>query len=378
MQQLSRIVSGARHCICYEGYTLESPSLANLLSQKAGAGVQVNVLLEGGPVGGISELEKWCAHKVESGGGRVYFMVNDRNGAHARYRFVHSKLLIVDDSIAGIGTENLAVGGMPEDPLNDGTGGSRGVWVFTDAAQIVARAKEIWNNDSNPGRQDIYRWNASDTKYGLPPSDYTPPPPFDWEVYQARFRQVANVRAAEIELVTAPEATLRPDGILSLIDSAGSGDELLVEYLEQQPHWGKSQSSREDDPNVYLERLIEAARRGAKVRILLDSFFDSPSSSMSNRATVEYISEVASQEHIDLEAKPGNPAWHGLHNKMILASVGGKEWLAVGSLNGSEVSCKDNREVILIAQSSDGFDFLKQVFDQDWSNPNYWNDGTDP
>ena len=376
-EKMLGVISGARNCIYYEGYTLENPSIAQALAQKAQSGVRVAVLLEGGPVGGVSELEKWCAQTIENSGGQVYFMVNDRNGAHARFRFLHSKLLIVDDSLVGVGTENIAIGSMPDDPLNDGTGGSRGVWVFTDAQAIVNRAKEIWSMDADPSRQDVFRWNASDGKYGPPPADYTPPPPFDWKVYQIEFPQTLTAQASQLELLTAPEATLRPDGILQLIDSAGSGDEVLLEYLEQQPRWGKSSATVQEDPNVYLEHLIDAARRGARVRLLLDSFFDSPSSRMSNRATVDYVETVASDEGLDLSARLGNPAWHGLHGKMVLARISGKGWIAAGSLNGSEVSCKDNREVVLIAQSDQGFAFLKQVFDRDWANPNHWDDGTD-
>jgi hypothetical protein len=38
-----------------------------------------------------------------------------------------------------------------------------------------------------------------------------------------------------------------------------------------------------------LQLLIDAALRGPKVRLLLDSFFDQPEANRSNRATVEYL-----------------------------------------------------------------------------------------
>jgi hypothetical protein len=55
-----------------------------------------------------------------------------------------------------------------------------------------------------------------------------------------------------------------------------------------------------------LQLLIEAARRGAKVRLLLDSFFDEPEALRSNQATVEYLAAVAAAEGIDMVGATGN------------------------------------------------------------------------
>ena len=57
--------------------------------------------------------------------------------------------------------------------------------------------------------------------------------------------------------------------------------------------WGDGDSNPIADPNPRLQLLIDAARRGAKVRVLLDSFFDEPEANRSNQATVEYLETVA-------------------------------------------------------------------------------------
>ena len=95
-----------------------------------------------------------------------------------------------------------------------------------------------------------------------------------------------------------------------------------------------------------MEAYIAAARRGAKVRVLLDAYFDNQEldSPRSNLRTVEYLSYVAQSEGLDLQARRGNPTGQGIHNKMVLAQIGGKGWAIVGSLNGGEVSAKLNRE----------------------------------
>jgi hypothetical protein len=47
-------------------------------------------------------------------------------------------------------------------------------------------------------------------------------------------------------------------------------------------YWGAVDSNPITDPNPRLQLLIEAARRGAKVRLLLDSYFDEPEALRSN------------------------------------------------------------------------------------------------
>ncbi len=56
---------------------------------------------------------------------------------------------------------------------------------------------------------------------------------------------------------------------------------------------------------------MAAARRGARVRILLDSFFDDLTSSRSNLRTEEYLTSMARLEGLDLEVRRGNPTGLG-------------------------------------------------------------------
>ena len=122
------------------------------------------------------------------------------------------------------------------------------------------------------------------------------------------------------------------------------------------------------DPNPRLQAYINAARRGAKVRVLLDAYFDDQdlNSPRSNLRTVEYLTSVAGVEHLDLEAKRRNPTGQGIHNKMVLAQIGGKGWVVAGSLNGGEVSAKLNREMALLVASDQAYTYLADVFWYDW------------
>ncbi len=119
------------------------------------------------------------------------------------------------------------------------------------------------------------------------------------------------------------------------------------------------------DPNPRLDAYIAAARRGATVRVLLDAFFDDLASPRSNLRTVEYLNYIARAEGLDLQARRGNPTV-GIHNKLVLAQIGGRGWTVAGSLNGGEVSAKLNREVALLVGSDEVYAYLADVFWYDW------------
>ena len=62
------------------------------------------------------------------------------------------------------------------------------------------------------------------------------------------------------------------------------------------------------------------------MRVLLDAFFDNQDldSPRSNLRTVEYLTAVAQAEGLDLQARRRNPTGQGIHNKMVLAQIGGQ------------------------------------------------------
>jgi cardiolipin synthase A/B len=121
------------------------------------------------------------------------------------------------------------------------------------------------------------------------------------------------------------------------------------------------------NPDPRLEMLIDAARRGAQVRVLLDSFFDDEDGRRSNRATVDYVRAIAAAEGLDLEARLGNPTGRGIHAKLVLVRVDGETWSAVGSLNGGKISHKVNREVLLLTDAPTVYARLAEIFHWDWA-----------
>lgn len=365
---VSRTLASAHESIAIESYSFEHPAVAEALAAQARRGVTVTVLLEGDPVGGITDQERYCAQVIEAAGGQVWFMAGDRNDAtHKRYAQLHAKFAVIDQRLLLLSSENFSGESMPDDDKADDTAGRRGAALLTDARPLVDHALAVFWADFDPSNHsDLVRWAAADPKYGAPPAGFTPARDFGGNTYQlVQPRPRAVTASFNAQVVQAPEAALLPPelgGVLGLLAQAGPGDTVLVQQLFERVHWGAGDATPQTAPNPRLAAMIDAARRGATVRLLLDAYFDRGD----NAATVAYVSQVAQAEGLNLQARLGNPTGNGVHNKMVLVQAGSRGWVHVGSLNGGEASTKRNRELALQVQSDAVFDYLAAAFWQDW------------
>jgi phosphatidylserine/phosphatidylglycerophosphate/cardiolipin synthase-like enzyme len=374
---ISDDLGSARQSIKMEMYTFDNFMLADVVTRALGRGVSVTILLEGGPVGGLEDDERWICQQIEIRGGQCWFMITDTSGGnkiHARYDYLHAKMIIVDDRAVAIGSENLSPRTLTYDDPSDGTNGHRGLYVLTDASGVVSRTLDIWNADFDPvHHRDLYRWNISDTLYGPPQQiGFVPFYTLTLSGYKIRYpAPLALTAPLTFELLTAPESALRAsDSLLGLINRSGAGDTIDVEQLDEPPYWGPSSSNPIDDPNIRLQALIAAASRGAQVRLLLDRYFDDGLLPTSNAATQTYVDSLRALSPTlmsNLEVRLGDPAGYGIHNKMFLFNIGGRKVVHAGSLNGTEISSKLNREVALQVESSAAYDYVRPMFEYDWA-----------
>ncbi len=103
-----KFVNGAKHTLWIESYQLNSWIFARTLISVMHHGVSVRILLEGAPVGGIDEREKYVVNTLWKHGAKIRFMKNnDTLHISSRYRFVHSKIIIRDENATLISTENF-------------------------------------------------------------------------------------------------------------------------------------------------------------------------------------------------------------------------------------------------------------------------------
>jgi len=365
-------INKATSSIYYEGYTFTNAHLVDAIVNRmqANPGMTVTILLEGEPVGGIDDQERWACQQIESAGGQCWFMFTDgASEIHDRYNYQHGKWMVIDERLLLTGSENVTYSSMPADDKTDGTEGNRGVWLFTDSPTAVAHALDLFRHDLDPAHhKDLFRWTASDPNYGAPPSGFVPDYSSGGTTYAVQFPTPFSTSGTfAFEIVQSPENSLRnQDSLLGMVARAGAGDTVLVEQLYEHTYWGPTDSNPATDPNPRLEAYIAAARRGAQVRILLDSVYNDPGSPRSNTATCDYVNDIASTEGLDLECRLGNPTGTGIHNKMVLVWAGGRGYVHTGSINGSENSCKNNRELAVQVQSDEAYAYLAKVFWFDW------------
>lgn len=367
---VSDTLGAAQDQLLIQSYTFENTELARVVAERAAAGVSVTLLLEGSPAGeGITDQERWVCREIETHGGRCLFMISDEgNKIHDRYRYQHAKFMVIDHRIVMIGSENPSPDAMPADEKGDGTAGRRGVYLITDAPEIVTHLETMFRLDADlENHKDI----AGFELVGPPPEGFTPVTATNRITYSV-FAAVPLAVQGEMvfEVVQSPENALRDQGgLLGLLARAGPGDRVMVEQMHEPLHWGNGDSNPANDPNLRLEGYLAAARRGADVRVLLDEFFGSTEAD--NREPCAYLNAWAKEEGLRLKCALANPSGMGIHNKMVLAGIGGKGYVHVGSINGSELSNKGNREVALQVQSDQAFTFLAEVFERDWPDVVY-------
>jgi phosphatidylserine/phosphatidylglycerophosphate/cardiolipin synthase-like enzyme len=367
-------IQSAQTSIQVEGYLFTHRRLAEGLVARQNAGVAVTALLEGAPVGGISDQERWACQQIEAAGGACYFLVEgtDAQGPiHDRYTNLHAKFMVIDGVRYLGGSENFTCASMPDDSKTNGTSGHRGMWLDTTAPVVVARALDIMAHDLDPAdHREVKRWSASDPVHGAPPPGYVPSYCAGGTVFPVIFPTPFTTSGSfGFEVVQAPENSLHDQAaLLGMLARAGAGDSVLAEQLYEWNYWGLDASNPTADPNVRLEAYINAARRGATVRILLDGTQNGSQSRGGNTGTASYANTIAQNEGLDLQVRVWSPCANcDLHNKTVLVQDGGQSWVHVGSINGSEDSSKENREIALQVGSTALYNFLANVFWRDWA-----------
>ena len=115
--------------------------------------------------------------------------------------------------------------------------------------------------------------------------------------------------------------------------------------------------------------LIDAARRGCEVRVLMDASYYNiePDDPIDNDDTAEYINEIALAEGLDMEAKIVTQSEHDftkIHNKGMIVD----NKVLISSINWNLNSVTKNRETGIIIENVQAADFFTEIFDYDWKD----------
>ncbi len=322
-------------------------------------GVEVKILLEGGPVNGIADEERYIASKTVTAGGAVRFMISEGDrGIHDRYAFNHAKYAIIDNETTIVTTENWKNTGVP---INN-TFGNRGWGIIIDNPDTADYFSSVFVEDWKPASKDSFPFTPDDpiygNKYGSPPPDFVPDRTILTGNYTSPFYSETVSGKFNVSPVLSPDTSLLETGsVIGMIK--GADDSVYVEQLYIRD-WG---TPSDPEPNPFLEATINASRRGREVKILLDSTYG-----VKNEEMVEYLNDIAASENLNLEAKLIDNAPIGLNKTHTKGVIVDHSQVLISSINWNENSARNNREAGLIIENCDVAEFYTDVFFYDWWN----------
>jgi len=348
---LSHLLRAAHRSAYVAVYEFTSEYLATELEAAARRGVDVRVLLDGSPVGGLETREWSIARNLSAAGAGVRFLAGDLDaGVVARYRFLHAKYAMLDNETAVVGSENWGLHGFPPPSVP----GNRGWHLAVRDPELARYLAETFLRDYDSGRRD------SVDLTGLRPRVVSSYGEGTWGVRNGLIPARTIFGPIHVVPVLGPDHTLRDDTVLGALRSAVHS--IDVEVLMADTRWG-------DAPNPYVDAIVAAARRGVRVRLLLDGsdFGSKGGDPLGNRATVSSLNGIARAEALPLEVRQFPPGADGIvkvHAKGLI--VDGRLAFA-SSLNWNRNSATRNREVGLLVDSLEVAEFFEGAFESDWA-----------
>ena len=357
---VSETLDNATQYIWLNLYEFTNTRLCDRLLAAIDRGVSVHLFLEGSPVGGMNDTQLYIARQIVEAGGFVRILTNDpNNGIHARYDYDHGKYAVIDDDILLIMSENWGWTGVPPTGWN----GNRGWGAVLSDAGLAGYFKTVFEHDWNPQRADSVAYDSSHAKWAAG---------HNWsrEGYGCEkiFDRRYVVSNSLVTPVLSPDTSLSNHTILGMLNSAQK--RVYVEEFYIYKHWGdKKAGNTTETPNLYLEAVIDAARRGCEVRVLMDASYynNEPDDPIDNDDTAAYINEIALAEGLDMEAKVVNLAEHDfvkIHNKGLIAD----DKVLISSINWNKNSATANRETGIIIENEQAADFFNDIFQYDWTD----------
>jgi len=310
--------------ILLAGYTFGSERVADALVDADRRGVDVRVLVEGGPVGGMTARQARLLDRLAAAGVEVRAV----GGERARVEFHHPKYAVVDGR-ALVLTENWK-------PAGTGGRDSRGWGVRVDSEAFAAELAAVFDHDA--GWHDAVPWERFRAGRSFA-SEPTANGSF------AGDRDPERLRAESVRLLTAPGNA--GDALAAELDGATRRVAVL------QPTLG--------GPDQRLVRAaVAAARRGVEVRILLSSAWYAVDD---NRKLAERLNARADREDLPLTVRlaRGGDRFGKVHAKGLLVD----DTVVVGSVNWNDNSLSDNREVA-VALDGPPAGYFADAFAADW------------
>jgi phosphatidylserine/phosphatidylglycerophosphate/cardiolipin synthase-like enzyme len=306
------------------GYTFASERVATALERAADRGVDVRVLVDDAPVGGLTRRQVRVLDDLSDAGVAVRALGGDR----ARYDYHHAKYLVADD-VAVVLTENWK-------PSGTGGHANRGWGVVLRDDATASALEAVFDGDWTA--PDARPWTSVDVDETAEPTRAAN------ATFPTRIRS-RNVTAERATIIVAP-------------DNAERALTARLRNASDRVHVLQMTAARD---GVLVRETVAAARRGVDVRVLLSSAWYAREE---NQAVVDALNDVADRESLPLDARLVEP--DGRFRKVHAKGVVVDDTVVLGSINWNDHSLRENREVAVVLHGDAIADYYADALARDW------------
>jgi len=306
-------------------YTFDS---ANIAKELIKLDANITLLVEASPVGGLQDKEILC--ELEKNGIAVYLY----NGS---VRFMHAKYMVKGSAVL-VTTENFGSSGFGD------CKGSRGWGAIVKDARIAEEFSDIFEEDLKSSARFVCDINNYEINYE------------ESDTCQPAFG-INNYQNQQVNAIFAPDAA---PAVLDLINSSKKA--IYIEQFYIYRYWDNNK------PNLFLETVINKAREGLEVKILLDStwYHLAKDDKNSNLNTAEHINKIAKDENLSLEARLADMQAIGVSELHVKGIIIDNKTVFVSSINWNENSPRNNREAGVVI-TGNAAEYFAKAFMYDWN-----------
>ena len=326
------VIAEAEDRIDIGAYTFADEAITDELVAAMDRGVDVALLVERSPVGGLSEGSADALDELEAAGASVRVI----GGSGGRYGFHHPKYAVVDDTVV-ITSENWKPSGL-------GGEASRGWGVHVEDEELAETVATV------------FEWDASgyDTKA--------------WEPFRQTATFVEEDRNGRAYPEEHPPETVAVDEVELLLAPENAERRLveLLEAAEESIRIVQVQVAGPDGP--LIDTAIERAEAGVDVEVILDNSWYVADE---NRMLEETLESAAERDDLPLEVHlaDGGDRFDRVHAKGVVID---DEVTVLGSINWNDHSLGENREVAVVLHGEEVSAYYAAVFDADWTDTETW------
>jgi hypothetical protein len=332
-------------------YEFSSVPITAALLRAGSRDVDVRILTDGSPAGGVDDREIACLSVLASYGIDVRTVRgNSSRGVVQHVGEVHAKYMVVDHRDSIVLSENMVEQGVPTDKLF----GNRGWGVKVRSDGLADSLEMIFEDDSRSSRADVVPW-TSDARWNRSAS--LPKSPTTYHV-KGMLAPLASSASATVTVYLSPDCSVNEPYLCGLLDRTSRFE---AEQFQADLYWEDRWTERTQG-NPILDEVLSALRRGGSAKLLFDSSWFNIER---NGRVVNSMFENATLAGLHGEfalLDPDSPI-ESLHNKGAI--IDGR-YVLVSSNNWVCASFSRNRELGLLIDCQEMARYFSEAFAFDW------------